>query len=103
VTWILSATPAAEADIAEAVEWYEDQEPGLGARPLDEVNGLNDRIVANPLRFPAVYRGVRKASLRRFPYLLIFRLIGEEARLLAFVHTRRDPRHWQARVRGARN
>jgi hypothetical protein len=50
VTWILSATPAAEADIAEAVEWYEDQEPGLGARLLDEVNGLNDRIVANPLQ-----------------------------------------------------
>ena len=103
MTWIISTTPAAEADIAEAVDWYEVQRAGLGERLLAEVSGLNGRIAANPYRFPVVYRDARKASLRRFPYVLIFRLIGEEARLLSFFHTSRDPRHWQARVRNSGN
>jgi plasmid stabilization system protein ParE len=103
VTWTVSITPAAEADIAEAVEWYEDQTAGVGGRLLAEVNRLNKRIAANPYRFPVIYRHARKASLGRFPYVLIFRLFGEEARLLSFFHTSRDPRRWQARVRNSRN
>jgi plasmid stabilization system protein ParE len=101
VTWTVSATAAAEADIAEAVDWYEDQAPGMGSRLLADVNRLIERISANPFRFPPVYRDARKASLRRFPYVLIFRLRGEEARLLAFFHTSRNPRRWQARVSGS--
>jgi hypothetical protein len=42
-------------------------------------------------------------KLRRFPYLVISRLIGEEARLLALFHTSRNPERWQARVRSSRN
>jgi len=99
VIWVTSATPAAEADIAEAIDWYEDQAAGLGARLLSEVNGLRARIAANPFQFPLVYRDARKASLHRFPYVLFFRVLEDEARLLAFFHTRRDARRWQARVR----
>jgi plasmid stabilization system protein ParE len=102
VTWTISATAAAEADLAEAIGWYEDQTPGLGARLLDEVNGLTRRIADNPRQFPMVYGDARKASLRGFPYVLIFRLRGDEARLLAFFHTSRDPSRWQARVRSRR-
>lgn len=103
MTWTVSTTASAEADIAEAVEWYEDQRPGLGERLLAEVSGLNRRIAANPYRFPVIYRDARKASLHRFPYVIIFRLIAEEARVLSFFHTSRDPRRWQARVRNSRN
>ena len=103
MTWVISATPAAEADIAEAVEWYEGREPGLGARLLTEVNGVNRRIAANPLCFPVIYRDARKASLRGFPYVMIFRLVVEEARLLAFFHTSRNPGRWRARVRRSPN
>lgn len=50
--WLISTTAAAEADINEAVEWYEDQSPGLGGRLLAEVNGLNNRIAATRFAFP---------------------------------------------------
>jgi hypothetical protein len=63
---------------------------------MTEVNGVNHRIAANPLRFPVIYRDARKASRHGFPYVVIFRLIGEEARLLAFIHTSRNPGRWRA-------
>jgi hypothetical protein len=67
VTWTISATAAAEADLAEAIDWYEDQTPGLGGRLLDEVNGLRRRIADNPRQFPMIYQMLAKHRCAAFP------------------------------------
>jgi hypothetical protein len=45
-----------------------------------------------------VYRDVRRAILRRFPYLLYFGLSGDEVVLLACLHGRRDPTRLRYRL-----
>jgi plasmid stabilization system protein ParE len=100
LTWIVAASPAAETDIADAVDWYEERSPGLGRRFLSDIQSLIDRIADNPLQYALVYRDARHALLRRFPYALIFRIEENEVRVLACYHTSRNPRRWRARVRG---
>jgi toxin ParE1/3/4 len=98
LTWVLSWRRAAEADVAEAVDWYNEQAEGLGARLLAEVDAVGDRLRANPLQFPVIYKDARRARLRTFPYIVIFRVRDQRLRVVAVFHTRRDPRGWQSRV-----
>ena len=98
LTRVVTATRSAEADLAEAVEWYEAQSPGLGARFLDDVRTAVDRVALNPFQYQSVHRGARRAFLHRFPYALIYRLVQDEVRLLAVFHTSRNPRRWRGRL-----
>jgi plasmid stabilization system protein ParE len=90
--------PLAEADAAGAQDWYEGEAPGLGLRFQTELLAAADRIALNPRIYRVVYRGVRKALLRHFPYELLFLLEPEAAHVIACFHSRRDPNDWQKRV-----
>lgn len=60
--------PEAEADLANAQGWYEWQREGLGAEFLLCVEEVFERIGRRPELHSLVYRGVRRAITRRFPY-----------------------------------
>jgi plasmid stabilization system protein ParE len=91
-------TATAEQDVAEAVEWYEDRQPGLGDDLLGEVRAIVHRIELNPQQFPLIHENVRRGLLRRFPYAVFFRLTEDEALVVAVFHTSRDPGRLQARI-----
>lgn len=91
-------TPAARFELMDAQSWYENEMPGLGTRFLAEVSALIERIQENPQQFPVVYKNVRRALLRHFPYALMFVVSQDEAlTVLACFHGSRDPLHWQKR------
>lgn len=92
--------PAAEADIQEATDWYEERESGLGGKLLDELGDAFTRIRQLPLQFPVVETDVRRALLRRFPYAIYFLLRArDEAVVIAVLHQRRSPSLWRKRGR----
>jgi plasmid stabilization system protein ParE len=91
-------TPAAQAGVIEAQEWYEGEAAGLGARFRGEVDVVVQRLGANPFQFPTVLADVRRARLRKFPYGLFFRILDEDVFVIACFHSRRDPRQWQGRI-----
>jgi plasmid stabilization system protein ParE len=92
-------TQTARAELIDAQAWYEREAPGLGRRFRAAIDALTERMSANPLQFPVVYKNVRRALLRRFPYSLFF-VIEDDASLLviACFHASRDPAHWQKRA-----
>ena len=90
--------PEAEADLADAQEWYERQQQGLGAEFLLCVEEAFARIERTPRMYGEVYREIRRALTRRFPYAVYYRVEGAEVVVLGAFHTRRDPRQWQSRV-----
>jgi len=53
---------------------------------------------SNPRQFPVVYKNVRRALLRRFPYSLFFVLEDDALFVIAIFHASRDPSHWQRRA-----
>jgi plasmid stabilization system protein ParE len=91
-------TQIARAELIEAQDWYEGEAPGLGRRFREAVDAMAERMSANALQFPVVYRNVRRALLRRFPYSLFFVVEDDALLVIAFFHASRDPSHWQKRT-----
>ena len=93
-------TQAARSELIDAQDWYEREAHGLGRRFLRAVDQVAERISANPLQFSVVYKNVRRALLRRFPYSLLY-IIEDDTNtvlVIACFHASRDPSHWQRRA-----
>jgi plasmid stabilization system protein ParE len=90
--------PEAEADLAEAYAWYEQRRQGLGQDLLREVERKLDNLQSLPESFPLVYKDVRRALTKRFPYGIYFLIDNARVVVLAIFHAKRDPKSWQRRV-----
>jgi plasmid stabilization system protein ParE len=90
--------PEAELDIVDAYDWYEAQRAGLGERFLTAVRECLDRVQEEPLAFPTVEHGVRRALLRTFPYSVLYLARADLVIVVACFHGRRDPSVWKKRV-----
>ena len=64
--------------------------PGLVERTLEAVE-------RSPEQFPIALRDIRKALVRRFPYVVYYVVLSDVISVIAIVHGRRDPGVWQAR------
>jgi len=92
-------TLAARLEMFDAQDWYEGEAKGLGRGFRVAVDSVLQRMSVNPYQFPVVYKDVRRALLRRFPYALLF-VIGADETLtvIACFHGSRDPLRWQRRM-----
>ena len=90
--------PEAETEMADAFDWYEKRVTGLGSEFLFAADATFQGIIRSPHQYPAVYKSVRRALLRRFPHEVFF--ISEDIRVvvIAVFHARRNPKHWQERT-----
>jgi plasmid stabilization system protein ParE len=70
----------------------------LAVRFAAEIARVVERIAAAPQQFPIVFRDVRRARCRGFPYALLFRIVDETVYAIACFHSSRDPRQWQRRI-----
>lgn len=87
----------AEEELKEAARWYERESSGLAAAFALEI----ERCVAAILEQPAAGRqldaGVRRRLVRRFPYAILYRVAGEDIRILAVMNLHRHPTYWIGR------
>lgn len=90
--------PEAEQDLAAAQAWYEGQRAGLGQAFLARVDQMLAKIQLMPELYAELYRGVRGGKLKRFPYVVYYRVLSDRIEVLAVLHGSRDPAVWQARA-----
>ena len=84
-------------DLRDAVNWYEEQRPALGARFAGQIDDLLAVIAESPLQFPVVHLDIRRALVRPFPYGVFFRDLEEAVRVIGIIHLRRAPSTWRTR------
>ncbi len=89
---------AAKSEFERAALWYDEQRSGLGEEFIREIDEALARAAATPQRHPVVFRDVRRAVARRFPFTVYFRVRSDMLVVLAVFHGRRDPIIWQRRV-----
>ena len=89
--------PEAEDELVEAIDWYEVRSRGLGADLLRCIDACVERIIRQPESYPVVHRETRMAIVRRFPYLILYRITDEGISVIAVFHAKRDPKIWQVR------
>lgn len=92
--------PAADRELFEAFNYYEDQVEGLGYDFMAEVEESVRFLLAYPDAAPQVAPGVRSRVLSRFPYSIIYYRVGKERlEILAVPHQSRRPFYWIGRLR----
>ena len=90
--------PEAEADLNEAYRWYESQRSGLGFEFIECVEQVFGRLCEMPELHAIVYRTVRQALVRRFPYVVCYVAERGCVDVVAVFHGHRDPTGWQSRI-----
>ncbi|QKJ29278.1 type II toxin-antitoxin system RelE/ParE family toxin [Mucilaginibacter mali] len=76
----------------EAYDWYEKEQAGVGEIFLKELYGCIDKIEAWPTVYAKVKDEYRQINLKRFPYVVLFRIIQNDIVVYAVFHTSRSPR-----------
>ena len=89
--------PEAESEFHEAIDYYEDCEPGLGYDFSIEVFATIQNIVDYPSAWPVIEEGVRRCLVNRFPYGVLYSIEQDEIFILAVMHLRRHPDYWKNR------
>jgi plasmid stabilization system protein ParE len=90
---------AADAELLEAISYYDARVDGLGDRFLAEVMSATRYIERYPEIAPVIEEGVRAKVLSRFPYTLMYIVDESEIFILAVAHQSRRPAYWADRAR----
>ncbi len=90
--------PEAENDLLDAAEFYREQaDTALSQCLLTEFEYALSMLLQHP-RLGALWRpGKRRYVMRRFPYSVIYTIVGEEMHILAVAHHSRRPGYWRGR------
>jgi plasmid stabilization system protein ParE len=90
--------PEATLDLQTARDWYEQRQAGLGAKFATRATAALDAIERFPELNAVVWQDVRVAAIRRYPYVIYYRVLTDRIEVFAILHARRDPSEWQSRA-----
>lgn len=90
--------PAAELELQEAYDWYDERESGLGREFTRSVDECVQLIRRHPEIFPAIHKHVRQGVLRRFPYSVFYFISSDVIIVISVFHASRAPKFWKRRV-----
>lgn len=90
--------PAALAEAESAAAWYAARSSRAAAAFAREIETAIALIAENPERGFVYLEGTRRILLKRFPFLVVFRVQGERIHVVAVAHGRRRPGYWSGRL-----
>lgn len=88
----------AQAEFADAADWYEARRTGRGAAFTAAVRQVLSAIGSQPEAHPQVHGEVREALVPGYPYAVYYRPESGQVTVLAIFHTSRDPAEWHRRA-----
>ena len=91
--------PEADEELAEATRYLADQSTRAAEGFLADMTAAQELLLRFPHSGPPVRGNLRRILLRRYPYQLIYRVVGEEIRIHAVAHLKRKPGYWRRRPR----
>ena len=71
---------------------------GLGEQFLTALLDQLGRIQENPDAYAILYRKIRASPMRRFPYIIYYRVMPDRINVIAVQHGHQKPRSWRRRA-----
>jgi toxin ParE1/3/4 len=93
-----SLHPSAEDEAQVACVWYAARSPQAAGRFLHALAETIEISAAHRNRFPTFHLDTRRALLKRFPFLVVFRERNSRIEVIAVAHGRRRPGYWRKRL-----
>ena len=79
-------------DIADAIEWYENQQSGLGIKFIEDWESAVNYIITEPLAFEIKFKTFRHAGFKTFPFLIIYEFENNVIKVYSVIHAKRFPK-----------
>jgi plasmid stabilization system protein ParE len=98
MNYVLEFRPEVRKELDDAYHWYENQQTGLGEDFLNCIDNTLDFIHQMPESYPVLYRDVRRAVVKRFPYAIYYRIVSSRVIVTAIFHGQRDSKALQERI-----
>jgi plasmid stabilization system protein ParE len=89
--------PAAEAELNDAIDYYESIQTGLGIDLAEEVAQAVARAVKFPQAWSFIRKPVRRSLVKRFPYGVLYVAQTNSIFILAVMNLHREPDYWKNR------
>jgi plasmid stabilization system protein ParE len=91
--------PSIERELWDIITYYNKCSQGLGTEFLNEFEHHILKIAAAPTRWMIIKDDIRRALMRRFPYIIYFRVLENDVlRVTVIKHQRRHPGYGQSRL-----
>ncbi len=91
--------PEVQNDLQSAVNWYNEQQHGLGKRFLStakkHLNSLKDSASHYAIRYDDIYC----MPFKKFPYIAHYSIDHDNKTIKAVFHKSRDPEKWHQRTK----
>ena len=91
--------PEAQAELKQAVAYYDQCGLGLGDEFTNEVEAAIHRILNQPEAWSAYHHNTRRCLTRRFPYGVVYQTRANLLLIVAIAHLRREPGAWGERLK----
>ena len=88
----------AEVDFDKSYEFYSEDSPKVADTFFKQINLSFDNIKQNPKSFPIAHKDVRKYVVKKFPFVIYFRIVHTVIQVIAIFHTSRNPEIWNERI-----
>ena len=83
--------PRAKLEINDAFKWYSSKNLKLGKEFLKEINLIFDFLFFDPFLFIINEKGYRQVPLKRFPYIIIYRIFKDQILIQSVFNTHQNP------------
>ncbi|MCC5934494.1 MAG: type II toxin-antitoxin system RelE/ParE family toxin [Balneolales bacterium] len=88
----------AQKELLDSMAYYEQMDPGLGIKFMEEVEETVAFIMQYPQSGMLLNAYARRVLLNRFPFGVVYRLRGSELVILSVMHLKREPNFWIKRT-----
>lgn len=87
----------AELELAEAFDWYEEQQIGLGKKFSIAVRETVAKILRDPESHALMSDSIRRRRVLKFPYDVLFAISEFDVIVIGIMHHQRSPNSWTDR------
>jgi toxin ParE1/3/4 len=90
--------PDARLDAFEAFDWYAERSQRAAGAFRQELQDAGRAIQHSPERWANYLFGTRRYLMKRFPFVIVYRVAGDRIEVMAVAHGRRKPGYWKGRL-----
>lgn len=95
----LELHPEAIEEAREARDWYELRSDNAAVAFVAELDCAVERISVSPERWARYLHGTRRYLMKRYPFAVVYRTLGDRLQIVAVAHGRRRPGYWRRRIK----
>lgn len=95
---VMSVHPECRAEIADALRWYREKDPRVGANLRDAINHAAENVRRLPGTWPTYLFQTRRFLVSGFSYSFVYRENGSFIQVIALAHAKQRPGYWRDRL-----